>query len=61
MSNLVLTRRPKESIHITLEDGRVITVTILTFIGLKVRLAISADPTILIDRHEVTQRKALEA
>lgn len=29
MSNLVLTRRPKESIHITLEDGRVITVTIL--------------------------------
>lgn len=54
---LILTRRIGEQIDITLEDGRRITITQLGVKGNQVRYGIDAAKTIIIDRHEITERK----
>jgi carbon storage regulator len=53
---LVLTRRPGESIVI--DEG--IRVTILEVKNSRVRIGISAPPTVRVDRREVHERKAQE-
>jgi carbon storage regulator len=54
---LILTRKTGESIDITLEDGRVITIMQLGVKGSQVRYGIDAPKTVIIDRHEITERK----
>jgi carbon storage regulator len=54
---LIVTRRTGEVIDITLEDGRVITITQLGVKGCSVRYGIDAPKSVLIDRHEITERK----
>ena len=54
---LVLTRYTGQSIDITLEDGRRITIHQLGVKGSCVRYGIKADRTIIVDRDEVTKRK----
>jgi len=61
MSNLNLTRRPGESINITLEDKRVINVAVTEVRGNQARLLINAPRTIIVDRDEITRRKEAEA
>jgi carbon storage regulator CsrA len=57
---LILTRRTGEEIDITLEDGRRITIALLGVMGNQCRYGISAPKTVLIDRSEITARKARE-
>jgi carbon storage regulator len=56
---LILTRRPVETIDVTLEDGRRIEIAILGVKGNQVRIGITAATSITIDRHEITERKAI--
>lgn len=56
---LIVTRRTGQTLDITLEDGRVITIAQLGVKGNQVRYGIDAPRTILVDRHEVTERKAI--
>jgi carbon storage regulator CsrA len=58
---LVFTRRPCQKIDITLEDGRRIEVVVLSVLGHNVRCGVKAPGSILVDRHEVTERKEAEA
>lgn len=58
---LILTRRPVETVDVTLEDGRRIEFTILGVKGNQVRVGITAASTIVVDRHEISVRKAGEA
>jgi len=57
---LIMTRRPVETIDITLEDGRRIEVLILGVVGNQVRVGVNAAKTIIVDRHEISVRKAKE-
>jgi carbon storage regulator len=54
---LILTRKTGEEIDITLEDGRRITITQLGVKGNQVRYGVSAPKTVIVDRHEITERK----
>jgi carbon storage regulator len=58
---LILTRKPVETLDITLEDGRRIEVSVLGVAGNQVRLGVNAPKTIIVDRHEVTKRKWIES
>lgn len=54
---LVLMRRPQESIILTLEDGRTITITLLGIDrATRSRIGITADKTIMVNRSEVQRR-----
>lgn len=57
---LILTRRPVETIDLTLEDGRRIEISVLGVNGNQVRIGIEAPKTIIVDRHEITKRKWAE-
>ncbi len=61
MSRLILTRRPGEVVDITLladmPKGTRITVMVGDVVGNQVRLLCGADKNVLIDRHEVTERR----
>lgn len=54
---LILTRRCGEAIKI----GAEVTVTVLGVKGNQVRIGIAAPRSVVVDREEVTQRKAIEA
>ena len=56
MSKLVLTRKRKESIELTI-NGQVIKVEVVSVDRDKVRLCFDADESVKIDRHEVAQAK----
>lgn len=57
---LVITRRPVETIDITLEDNRRIEISVLGVLGNKVRLGIDAPKTVVVDRREISERKMEE-
>lgn len=57
---LIFTRRTGEITDLTLEDGRVITITQLGVKGNQVRYGIDAPKSIIIDRREITERKRRE-
>ena len=57
---LIMTRRPGELIDVTLEDGRRIEIFCLGVVGNQVRVGINAAKTIIVDRHEISVRKAKE-
>lgn len=56
---LALVRKAGEQIDITLEDGRVIIVAVLSwdFKRHRARIGIEAPRSITVDRHEITLRK----
>jgi carbon storage regulator CsrA len=58
---LVLSRKRNESVVLTLEDGRIITFTIVDQGPARTRLGIEAPPTVQVDRSEVYERKRSEA
>lgn len=53
---LILTRRPKENLVITI-DGRRIDVCILGLQGSQVKIGVKADPDVTIDREEIFNSK----
>lgn len=53
---LILTRRPSETLVITVGDQRV-DVTILGYQGSQVKVGVKADPDVTIDREEIYNRK----
>jgi carbon storage regulator CsrA len=57
---LILTRKPVQTLDITLEDGRRIVISVLGVAGNQVRLGVDAPKTIVVDRHEVTKKKWAE-
>lgn len=56
---LVLSRKHDEDIVIKTPEGRTIVVKVVQIVGDKVRLGFTADPDIIISRHELlTQEEA---
>lgn len=53
---LILTRRPKENLVITI-DGRRIDVCILRLQGSQVKIGVKADPDVTVDREEIFNSK----
>lgn len=58
---LILTRRPLESIIITLPDGKLVTVTVLGVKGNQVRYGISAPRELSVDREEIHEKKKAQS
>ncbi len=58
---LILMRRAGEEIKVTLEDGRVITITLISMDRNRARIGIDADRSITVDRAEIYERKNREA
>lgn len=54
---LIVERRVGEEIDITLEDGRRITVCLVSLDRRHVRIGIEAPRSICVDRREITKRK----
>ena len=52
---LVLSRQHDETITITLEDARVITISVVRLRASKVRLGITAPPTVSVMRTELLE------
>lgn len=53
---LIVTRRPKESVVMTLEDGRRIVVRLLGVKGLQLRIGVECDRSITVHRDEIQER-----
>jgi len=57
MSNLVLTRKKKDSVIIYNKDKQLCTITVTALGPKQVKLAFSADQSVIIDREEIYNKK----